>query len=275
MHTELLLGSALSAQVLAEARAMLANSRHRARLCIIDVTGSPEAERYSRSLVSKARGIGLETEYVKRNVQGRDEALGIIERAASDSSNTAVIVQTPLPHGITSMEAGSLIPVEKDADFMNPASLGTLFYNGRGPGPATASAVCRFLDAHLKGPADICIVNRSTVVGKPLALMLTARDHTVTVCHSRTRELRRFTASADVVVVAVGRPGFLTRDDVREGSTVIDVGTSVVGGKLVGDADYSSLNGHVAAITPVPGGVGQVTTAMLIWNAVYLSTGQL
>ncbi|WP_171823314.1 bifunctional 5,10-methylenetetrahydrofolate dehydrogenase/5,10-methenyltetrahydrofolate cyclohydrolase [Thermogymnomonas acidicola] len=237
MHTELLLGSALSAQVLAEARAMLANSRHRARLCIIDVTGSPEAERYSRSLVSKARGgIGLETEYVKRNVQGRDEALGIIERAASDSSNTAVIVQTPLPHGITSMEAGSLIPVEKDADFMNPpASLARSSTTGGGPGPATASAVCRFLDAHLKGPADICIVNRSTVVGKPLALMLTARDHTVTVCHSRTRELRRFTASADVVVVAVGRPGFLTRDDVREGgSTVIDVGTSVVGGKLVG-----------------------------------------
>ena len=182
-----------------------------------------------------------------------------------------IILQTPLPDGVAAARLVGHIAAHKDVDGANPISLGRLAVGEPAFAPATAQAVIELLDYHqipLSG-VHVSVVGRSAVVGKPLLHLLLQRDATVTICHSRSAPLEQFTRPAAVVVVAAGRPGLLTADHLSPGAVVVDVGTNVLAdGSLVGDADHASVSTTAAALTPVPGGVGSVTTALLLLHTV-------
>ena len=194
-----------------------------------------------------------------------------VARLSADDTVHGIIVQTPLPPGVDFVGIAEAIAPEKDVDGANPVSLGRLTAGLPAFAPATAAAVLRLLDDHgveLAGRRAV-VVGRSLVVGKPAAMLLLARDATVTICHSRTKDLAARTSEADVLVAAVGRPRMLGAEHVGPGAVVIDVGTTPdENGNLVGDVDAEAVMGQAGAVTPVPGGVGPVTTALLLHNTV-------
>jgi len=236
------------------------------RLAVVVPTDDPATAWYVRTISRLAGKVGVEC--VVDSVAGADRS-GIVSRLAEwsgDPTVHGVICQTPLPSGIALADVASAIAPAKDVDGANPVSLGRLADGLEAYPPATAAAVLEILrreNVPLRG-ADVVVVGRSTVVGKPVALLLIAADATVTVCHSRTVDLAAVTARASVLVVAAGRAGLITADYIRPGAVVIDVGTNpTADGGMVGDVDPDALE-KAGAYTPVPGGVGPVTTAMLL-----------
>jgi methylenetetrahydrofolate dehydrogenase (NADP+)/methenyltetrahydrofolate cyclohydrolase len=204
-----------------------------------------------------------------------------IRRRNAQSDVDAILVEMPLPGHLDGARAQRAVAPEKDVEGVTPTNLGRLITGTPGPRPATAVAILSLLDdagIPLEG-ARAVVVGRSAVVGKPAALLLLGRHATVTIAHTRTVDLASVTRGADVIVAAAGSPGLITPHHVREGAVVIDAGTTFVGegehGRLTGDADYEGLVDHVAAITPVPGGVGPVTTAVLLKTAVDLAESRV
>jgi methylenetetrahydrofolate dehydrogenase (NADP+)/methenyltetrahydrofolate cyclohydrolase len=227
---------------------------------------------YSDSIVRAASGVNIDAELVSLPADASEEVLReIVTRLADDRDVHGILIQAPLPAGIAATRLGLLIPPEKDIDAMNPLSLGRLVAGLDGFAPATAAAVMRLLAHHevdLEGK-EVVIAGRSTVVGKPLAHLCLDRNATVTICHSRTRELAAITSRAEVFVAAVGRPELFTAEYVREGAIVVDVGTNETDdGRLVGDVEAASVDGVAGGLSPVPGGVGPVTTSLLLLNVV-------
>jgi methylenetetrahydrofolate dehydrogenase (NADP+)/methenyltetrahydrofolate cyclohydrolase len=240
-------------------------------LAVVVPTGDEATAWYVRSLAKACARAGLEC---REHAVPEAEAAALPDRLAEVAADPAVhgvICQTPLPAGYRLEEVGALIPPAKDVDGANPTSLGRLAAGLPTYAPATAAAVVEILrreEIPLAG-ARVAVVGRSTVVGKPAALLLLAEHATVTVCHSRTRDLAAVTREADVVVAAVGRAGLLGADHVRPGAVVIDVGTNPTpDGGLTGDVDAAALAGTDGALTPVPGGVGPVTTMLLLAQTV-------
>jgi methylenetetrahydrofolate dehydrogenase (NADP+) / methenyltetrahydrofolate cyclohydrolase len=190
----------------------------------------------------------------------------------------AILVQMPLPHHLPAHAILAMISPLKDADGLTPTNVSSLVYNRESLVPCTPKGIMALLkhyDIPLRG-SNAVIINRSMLVGKPLMHLLMAEDATVTVGHSKTKGLSELTRSADIVVSAVGkRPGFVLRADmVKEGSVVIDVAMNRVDGKVVGDADFGAVSEKAAYITPVPGGVGPMTVAMLLENTVVAALSQ-
>jgi methylenetetrahydrofolate dehydrogenase (NADP+) / methenyltetrahydrofolate cyclohydrolase len=238
-------------------------------LAVLVPTDDPGAAWYVRSIQRAATRTGIACQVHR---MGRPaSAAEIRDRLAELSRDPAVhgvICQTPLPPGADLPGVGSAIPAGHDVDGANPASLGGVAAGLPGVfAPATAAAVLQIL-RHERIPLSGCravVVGRSTVVGKPVALLLLAGHATVTVAHSRTRDLAAVCREADILVVAAGRPRLIGPDHVRPGAVVIDVGTSPVqGGGLAGDVDTAAVTGIASVLTPVPGGVGPVTTAVLM-----------
>jgi methylenetetrahydrofolate dehydrogenase (NADP+) / methenyltetrahydrofolate cyclohydrolase len=188
------------------------------------------------------------------------------------------VLQAPVPAGLALAELASAVAPAKDVDGASPLSLGRLMAALPAFAPATAQAVLELLDYHgveLDG-RRVVVVGRSLVVGKPVAQLLLARNATVTVCHSHTTDLSSVTRSADVLVVAVGQPGLITAEHVRPGAVVVDVGTNTAAdGSFVGDVDAAPVAAVAAALSPVPGGVGSVTTAQLLLNTVTAAAARL
>jgi methylenetetrahydrofolate dehydrogenase (NADP+)/methenyltetrahydrofolate cyclohydrolase len=182
-----------------------------------------------------------------------------------------ILVQLPLPEAIDSAAILYAVDPAKDADGLHPINQGRLMAGEDGPRPCTPLGIMRLLDsvgAELKG-ARAVVVGRSRLVGKPVALLLLERHATVTLCHSRTRDLASEIARADVLVAAVGRPHFIQGDWIRPGAVVIDVGVNrIEDGSLTGDVDFEAARQRASHITPVPGGVGPMTIAMLLANTV-------
>lgn len=243
------------------------------RLVVVVATEDEGTAWYVRSLGRAAAKAGITCETVQLEPDVAAVGARLAEASAADDVH-GIILQTPLPPGANANELGRLIAPHKDVDGANPESLGTLVAGLRGKdvpafAPATAEAVVRLLDAHdvpLAG-RRVAVVGRSTVVGKPLAHLLLDRDATVTVCHSRTADLAAATRTADVVVAAAGRPGLITAEHLAPGAVVVDVGTNPTpDGGLTGDVDAESVRGVAAGLSPVPGGVGPVTTALLLRN---------
>jgi methylenetetrahydrofolate dehydrogenase (NADP+)/methenyltetrahydrofolate cyclohydrolase len=228
------LGKELSESVRARGEALRLKGTAPA-LAIVIATDDGGARWYSDSIVRAASAVGIDAELMS------------------------------LPD-----DANEELP-EKDIDAMNPMSLGRLVAGLEGFAPATAAAVIRLLAHHevdLEGK-EVVIAGRSTVVGKPLAHLCLDRNATVTICHSRTRDLASVTSRAEVFVAAVGKPELFTAEYVREGAIVVDVGTNETDdGRLVGDVDAASVDRVAGALSPVPGGVGPVTTALLLLNVV-------
>lgn len=198
-------------------------------------------------------------------------ALAIVLRIVDEPTVHGLIIQRPLPAKLDEQRIVEAIDPAKDVDGAHPYNQGLLALGKPQFVPSTASAVLEILSLPPTPPlrgARVAVVGRSAVVGRPAAALLTAADATVTVCHSRTKDLAAITFASDIVVLAVGKPGFLTGDMVAPGAIVVDVGTTVVDGRLVGDADPISVSAVAGALTPVPGGVGPITTSILLRNIV-------
>ena len=207
-----------------------------------------------------------------------EELLGLMQKLNDDTSVHGILVQLPLPKHIEEKKIIGAIAPLKDVDGFSPANVYRLFYGGEDLSAATPHGIVTMLDRigwnDLSGKHAV-IINRSTIVGKPLIMLLLNRNATVTVCHSRTKDLPSFTRQADVLVSAIGRrtseddPFFITKDMVKEGAVVIDVATPY------GDVDFENVKEKVVCVTPVPGGVGPMTIAMLLTNVVAAYSAQV
>ena len=212
-------------------------------------------------------GMASEGRELPADTSERD-LLAVIGELNRDDAVSGIIVQLPLPAHLDGARATSAVDPGKDVDGLTPTNAGLLVQGRDGLVSATPLGVMELLrvcETPLEG-AHAVVVGRSDLVGKPIASLLLAANATVTVCHSRTRDLASVCRSADVLVAAVGRPRLVTGDMVREGATVIDVGMNRLEDGLVGDVDFEGASRHARAITPVPGGVGPMTIAMLLRN---------
>ncbi|MGI5272548.1 bifunctional 5,10-methylenetetrahydrofolate dehydrogenase/5,10-methenyltetrahydrofolate cyclohydrolase [Nonomuraea sp. CA-218870] len=238
------------------------------RLAVVVATGDEASLWYVRSIAKAAAGVGIAADLVDLGPAARPEQIReSLARLSADTGVHGLMLQTPLPPGASAQELAGAIDPRKDVDGANPLSLGRLAAGLPAFVPATAAAVMALLDHHgveLAGRRAV-VVGRSAVVGKPLAHLLLDRHATVTVCHSRTRDLASVTATAEVLVAAVGRAGLIGAGHVAPGAVVVDVGTNPTGdGGLTGDVDAEAVSARAGALTPVPGGVGPVTTALLL-----------
>jgi methylenetetrahydrofolate dehydrogenase (NADP+) / methenyltetrahydrofolate cyclohydrolase len=242
-------------------------------LAVVVATEDESAAWYVRSIERAAARAGIECRIHRLPPPvGRPQIAARLGELSQDPAVHGIICQSPLPEGVALAAVGSSIAVRKDVDGANPASLGMLAAGLPDVfPPATAAAIMEILrheNVPLSGRRAV-VIGRSSVVGKPAALLLLAENATVTICHSRTRDLPAVCREADVLVVAVGQPEMVGAGYVAPGAVVIDVGTNPTsGGGLVGDVDTGAVGGVASAITPVPGGVGPVTTAQLMNHAV-------
>ena len=188
---------------------------------------------------------------------------------AADPAIHGILVQLPLPAGLDAQKILSLIPVEKDVDGFSESNIGSLCLNNNCLVACTPNGVMKMLDREgiqIKGKNAV-VVGRSNIVGKPMAMLLLNADATVTVCHSKTRNLKEICSSADILVAAIGRAKYITADMVKDDAVVIDVGMNRdENGKLCGDVDFENVKDKCSYITPVPGGVGPMTITMLLYN---------
>ncbi len=267
-------GRATARALTAEVSADVAAARARGiepMLAVVVPTSDEATAWYVRSIERAATRVGIGCRLIDLAGAGVERIRAELRTQSADPSVHGVMCQTPLPTGASLADLGSAITPAKDVDGANPASLGRLFAGLPAYPPATAAAVghlLRYEQIALSG-ANAVVIGRSTVVGKPMAALLLADDATVTICHSRTVDLARVCARADVLVAAAGRPGLVTGEFVKHGAIVIDVGTNpTADGGLVGDVDATSVAGRAAALTPVPGGVGPVTTMLLMRHTV-------
>jgi methylenetetrahydrofolate dehydrogenase (NADP+) / methenyltetrahydrofolate cyclohydrolase len=274
MTAAVLSGRDLAARIRAETAAQaaaLAGEGRRAGLAIVVATADESSAWYVRSIAKAAEQAGISCAIRDLGAGAPVAAIGAaLTGLSADQAVHGIILQTPLPAATAGADLASLIAPAKDVDGANPASLGRVAAGLAAFAPATAEAVLAILDHYQVTLAGrhAAVIGRSLVVGKPAALLLLSRNATVTVCHSRTPDLAAVTSAADVVVAAAGRAGLVTAGHVRPGATVVDVGTNVTaGGGLAGDAD-ASVNAKAGALTPVPGGVGPVTTALLLRHTV-------
>ena len=250
-----------------EARGLEADGLH-PTLAVVVATDDGSTHWYVRSIERAAERAGISCRIVDLGHDATGEVLAAaLKDLNADPSVNGIILQTPLPPGVETDELVGHIAPEKDIDGANPLSLGRLAVGQPSFAPATARAVIEILD-HFDIPLagrNVVVIGRSAVVGKPLSLLLLERDAAITVCHSKSGPLEKYTKTADVVVVAAGRTGLLNGDHVSSAAGVIDDGTNgLPDGSLVGDVDEASVRGVAAALTPVPGGVGSVTTSLLL-----------
>ena len=236
-------------------------------LLVLQYGDDAASKAYVNRIESNCEKIGIEFEY--QQFKNNQEAfLEKLESANNDSEITSIMVQQPLPDEL--QDSLEMINPKKDIEGITSASLGKLFAGYDTLVPCTAEACLEILDYYdipLKGERAV-VVGRSNIVGKPVSILLQQRHATVTMCHSRTRDLTAELKNADIVVAAVGRPKLITAEMLNEDSIVIDVGTNFVDGKLIGDVDFDSAAKKVKMITPVPGGVGTVTNQVLMRNIV-------
>ncbi len=198
----------------------------------------------------------------------QDELLELVEKLNCDPKVHGILVQLPLPSQIDSDRVISSIVPEKDVDGFHPSNIGRLATGLPCISPCTPKGIIYLLEEYgieMEGKNAV-IIGRSNIVGKPVAHMLMDRNATVTICHSRTKDIAFYTRNADIIIAAVGRPRFLTADMVKDGAVVVDVGINRLEEGLVGDVDFEGLKEKVSFITPVPGGVGPMTIAMLLLN---------
>ena len=244
------------------------------KLVVIVVGENPASQVYVRKKQEACEKVGILSERVAfPESVTQAELLAKIEELNKDASVSGMIVQLPLPAHIEEPLVIKAINPYKDVDGFHAYNIGKMFLNKdfEDMAPCTPKGVIKLLDFYKIDVSgmDAVVIGKSNIVGKPMSVMLLNRGATVTICHSRTKNLLKYTADADLIVVAVGKAGFLKAEMVKEGAVVVDVGINrLESGKIVGDADFEGLEGKVAAITPVPGGIGPMTVACLLQNTV-------
>ena len=260
----------IRARVAADVAAFTDEHGHPPGLAVVICGRSAPSMVYLERILKGCASVGVRGEMV--DVEGDDDVAmevgltGALRRLNADSSMNGIIVQMPLPPGVRLRTVIDTIDPLKDIDGIHPLNAGLLRLGFEGFVPATAHAALEMIHrsgVEVRG-ADAVVVGRSAVVGMPLAFLLTKEDATVTVCHSKTRDLADKVRRADIVVVAAGQPGLVTGAMLKPGAVVIDVGINVLEGRIVGDVDFESAREVAGAITPVPGGVGPLTNALLL-----------
>ncbi len=265
------------AQVAVDAAALAERTGHRAGLVTILVGEDPASEVYVRNKIAACREAGMVSFHEPMPATSTQrEVLEMVDRMNADDRVDGILVQSPLPPELNFKEVLERIDPAKDVDGFHPLNVGRLVANQPGMVACTPKGVMELLDrtgVEIEG-ANAVVVGRSDSVGKPVALLLLHRSATVTVCHSRTRDLPAVTREADILIAAVGRPEIITGDMVKPGATVIDVGVNRTDDGLRGDVHFPSASEVAGAITPVPGGVGPMTIAMLLRNTVDAATAR-
>lgn len=238
-------------------------------LAVMLVGENPASQVYVRNKENACIKAGIRSTVIRLDEGCTQQALEDVVRSLNrDASVHGILVQLPLPGHLDESRVLALIDPDKDVDGFHAMNSGRLMNGQPRFVPCTPLGVMKLLEAYdipVAGKHAV-IIGRSNIVGKPMAMLLLAKDATVTVCHSKTQNLPDIARQADILVAAVGRPGFVTADMVKPGATVIDVGINRVDGKIVGDVDFDAVSGVAGYITPVPGGVGQMTIAMLLAN---------
>ncbi|MCI0549301.1 MAG: bifunctional 5,10-methylenetetrahydrofolate dehydrogenase/5,10-methenyltetrahydrofolate cyclohydrolase [Candidatus Rokubacteria bacterium] len=279
---QILDGKAVAAKVLAEVKtgvaALVAETGAQPTLAVVLVGDYPPSQIYVRNKKRAADEAGIASrDFLFPGGATREELLATLAAINADRAIHGILLQLPLPDGLDEDEAVNAIAPEKDVDGLHPTNLGHLLAGRPTVVPCTPAGCLEILDQHgvdLRG-AEAVVVGRSRLVGKPLAQLLLGRHATVTMCHTRTRDLAAHTRRADVLCVAAGKAGVVTGDMVKDGAVVIDVGiTRLASGKLAGDVDFESASRRARAITPVPGGVGPTTVAMLMRNTLHVARRQ-
>ena len=268
-------GKAIAAQIRAELKTRAEALRAGGTVpCLAELMAGddPASKIYVRNKKRACAEIGIESrELLFPESVTEEELIAQIRALNADASVDAMLVQLPLPKHINEARVLAEIAPEKDADGFHVVNAGRLFTGQESVLPCTPAGCMELLrraDMEFCGKHAV-VVGRSNIVGKPMAMLLLNEHCTVTICHSRTKDLARFTRDADILVAAVGRPGMITGDMVKPGAAVIDVGINrLESGKLMGDVDFATAEPVAGAITPVPGGVGPMTIAMLMQNTI-------
>lgn len=264
---ELLDGKALANDILDKLSLKVKQLDTAPNLVVIQVGNDPASSVYVRNKERTAERVGINSETVKLSKHiTQDELLEIIDTYNHFTSVNGILVQLPLPKHIDEQVILEAISPMKDVDGFHPLNVGKLNIGQKQMIPSTPAGIMELLKANhieLEGK-HVVIVGRSNIVGKPLAHLLLEANATVTIAHSRTKDLKHLTKQADILVVAVGQPELITKDYVKTGAVVIDVGINRTESGLKGDVDFNNVKSKVAAITPVPGGIGPMTIAMLM-----------
>lgn len=238
-------------------------------LAVILVGSDPASEVYVRNKIKGCEYTGIKSLSFNLPKNSTQEQISeVINALATDDTVDGILVQLPLPKGIDERKILSLIPPEKDVDGFLAENVGKLMLGAQTTIACTPHGIMRMFEEYnvdLSGKNAV-VLGRSNIVGKPMALLLLQKNATVTVCHSKTKNLKEVCSSADIIVAAVGKPEFVTADMVKVGAVVIDVGINRVDGKIKGDVAFDEVSKKASLITPVPGGVGPMTIAMLLEN---------
>ena len=238
-------------------------------LAFVLVGEDPASQVYVRNKENGCIKAGIRSTVIRLEEDCTQQELEeTVKRLNADASVDGILVQLPLPKHLNEASVLRLIDPDKDVDGFHAMNSGRLMNGQPGFVPCTPLGVMKLLEAYGIDPAGkhAVVIGRSNIVGKPMAMLLLRANATVTICHSRTQNLADITRQADILVAAVGRANFVTADMVKPGAAVIDVGINRVDGKIVGDVDFDAVSGVAGYITPVPGGVGQMTIAMLLAN---------
>ncbi|MGC8765240.1 MAG: bifunctional 5,10-methylenetetrahydrofolate dehydrogenase/5,10-methenyltetrahydrofolate cyclohydrolase [Brevinematia bacterium] len=276
----LMKGNEVAEKIIASVREEIKSHNLKLKLTAI-LVGTDEASKiYVSSKKKDCERCGIESDVIELPSDIKEaELIDIIKGLNENESVTGILCQLPLPDSINEDRIIDIISPEKDADCFHPYNIGKLFAGKPVVEPCTPAGIIKLLDYYnieLEGKRAV-VIGRSNIVGKPASIMLLQRNATVTICHSRTKNISEITKEADIVVVAVGKPGFLGGNMVKEGCVVVDVGihriedkTIEKGYKIIGDVDFDSVSQKASAITPVPGGVGLMTRAVLMENILKL-----
>ena len=260
----------IKAEIANETAEFIKNTGVTPGLAVVIVGNDPASEVYVRNKCRACEAVGFYSEkYEMSGETTEDELIALIDKLNDDKNIHGILVQLPLPKAMDVEKVLLRIKPEKDVDAFHPYNTGKIMQGKYDFLPCTPAGVMELLaryNVEIKGK-DCVVVGRSDIVGKPMAMLLLHKDGTVTVCHSKTKDLSEVCKRADIIVAAVGKANFVTADMVKEGAVVIDVGINrLPDGKLCGDVAYDEVEKKASAITPVPGGVGPMTIAMLMRN---------
>jgi len=271
-----IIAEGIKARIKSDVESLKAKTGRVPKLAAFQIGGSASSSVYAKAQNKVADMLGIEYELKSLpDTASQSDAEGLIKEMNGDSGITAIILQLPVPKGIDAKRLASLISPLKDADGMHPENLGKILSGKYNIAPCTAMAVMEILEStkvNLYGKEAV-VVGHSEIVGKPLALMLLNKFATTTVCHIGTGErgvLPEHVKRAEVLIAAVGKPGVIKGDWIKDGAIVIDVGINKVGDKIVGDVEFDGASKKASYITPVPGGVGPLTTTILMRNTLEL-----
>jgi methylenetetrahydrofolate dehydrogenase (NADP+)/methenyltetrahydrofolate cyclohydrolase len=239
---------------------------------VVIIVGDNAASRvYVNNKKKDCLEVGIESiEYALPTETSQLELISLIEKFNADKNVSGILVQLPLPNHIDENAVINTISIQKDVDAFHPLNVGRIMIGDYDFLPCTPAGVMALLEDSGIDPAgkECVVIGRSNIVGKPQAMLLLHKNGTVTICHSRTKNLSEITRRADILIAAVGKANFVTADMVKEGAVVIDVGMNKLNDKFVGDVDFAAVSEKASYITPVPGGVGPMTRAMLLKNTV-------